>query len=129
MIGTPSALRLQVAGLRPRERSTLAIDFLIGGLVTREDLVSGVIGGGPRLVWNLFDDGRANAFQINPGCYFLAAGGHDRGGLLVAPTVDMIWVHDFHPRVGWHLGTEFGAGFDSRGGGFPVVSLFTGLRF
>ena len=130
MIGLPTGVRIQAAFL-PRERLTVACDFLFGALVTRSDWVSSTIGGGPRLIWNAFDDGHANAFQVNPGCYFLTTldSGPERAGFLIAPTVDLIWIHDFHRRVAWHIGSELGIGFDDRGGGFPVLALFSGLRF
>ena len=63
---------------------------------------------------------------------------HNDGPILIAPTIDVAWLHELGDRLGWEIGLNFGVGVgvsgthngsSAAGQVTPLISVFTGLRF
>jgi hypothetical protein len=152
VIGLETLLRLGVDIVESAEiRGSLQLELVGGGTVGVAG-ISPVAGGGARVRLELLKSATGrNALLIGPGINFLVAWddspedpgmvdlGPDSEVLILAPSIDIAWVHQFSGRFGLVLGLHAGAqvaiaGIDNvsrpiAGRTAPVLSFYTGIRF
>jgi hypothetical protein len=138
-IGWPTGFRLQATFLQ-RANFSLAVEGLVGIDVLASPLFAialPVYGVGCRGIYTLKAT-EHDAFQINPALELFAAGVNDLR-FFVGPDIELCWLHEFGKHFGVEIGLDLGLGIAAGGqintsssGGpsiFPILSLFSGLRF
>ncbi len=132
-------------------RASVELEAVGGGAIGVAGITP-LVGGGARVRLEVLKSATGkNALLIGPGLNFLVAWdsspedpgmvdlGPDSTVLILAPSVDIAWVHQFSQHLGIVLGLHAGAqvavvGVDNvsrpiAGRAAPVLSFFTGFRF
>ncbi|HEX3152592.1 MAG TPA: hypothetical protein VHR66_31255 [Gemmataceae bacterium] len=153
--GQPTGVRLQYAIFHGGEFSILAEAF--GGARSQFWGDETVLGIGGRALFTLFSDGTKNALLVGPGLgvSYWETGEHHGGWYwngfgrrwcgesdryFINMDVNVGWLHELSPYIGWELGINFGLRVGLSGqdrhdrdisgrvnGG--TIGLYTGLRF
>ena len=154
--GQPSVVRAAVKVL-PRPNNSLWVEAYAGSV-----LFEGMYGFGARLQHTAWGFRNGDTILVSPGIglqivpdwyadlgrrgrdgYWVPGGSHYSSLFFLAGDVDVSWLHDFGPRLGFELGLK--VGLAGRVGGtvgrcyprdvmwgkdlYPILALYTGLRF
>jgi hypothetical protein len=134
MLGLPTAVRLEIP-FQCGSDFSYSVEGTIGffpGYFSDETFYSL----GARASYTLNNNFLGGHLQIGPGVDLLYFGGNENA-LALTGSVEFVWLSEFNSRFGWELGLDAGIGVgladfdhhDRAGEVFPVISVFTGLRF
>jgi hypothetical protein len=141
MLGYLTGVRAEFAFLR-EENHSYAVEGFYGAVLTRMGVSEGA-GGGVRAFFRKTSRYSTNSLLLGPGLDVLAQFNNDRL-VIVAPTVDLSWLHGFAGGAGWETGINVGLGigvasdrkdrfgFDVEnkvGKVTPLISFYTGVRW
>jgi hypothetical protein len=135
LLGYLTGVRAEVAFLRQENRS-YAVEAFYGALLTRMGTSEGA-GAGVRAIFRRSSRYSTNSLILGPGIDVLAQF-HNNGLVMVAPTMDLSWLHGFDGGAGWETGINVGVGVgvasdknnDKHDGNVtPLISFYTGLRY
>jgi len=136
MLGQQLGVRGQVSVLQ-QEHWTFVAEGFYGLLITKHEGGESAGVGGRAYLRRCSQDGR-NSLLLGPGLNFFYQ--FTDGGLpLLAPSLDLSWLHGFGGGGGWEIGLNVGLdmslsdshdGHDFQAGEVtPIISVFTGFRF
>lgn len=137
MLGYLTGIRIEGAVFREDNRAYVLEGFY-GGVLTRMGSSEGA-GGGARVLFRRSSRYSTNSLILGPGIDIFAQF-HNAGLVLVAPTLDLAWLHGFDGGAGWETGLNIGFGIavasnssfgrrDHVGEVTPLISFYTGLRY
>jgi hypothetical protein len=134
-LGQQMGLRAQVSVYRHGPVTYVAEGFY-GALLTRFG-ASEAMGGGARALFCRASRDGNNTLLLAPGLNVLYQVNED-GLVLLAPSVELSWLHGFGGGGGWEIGLSAGLGIGVAGGTrhrddvgqvTPLISLYSGFRF
>jgi hypothetical protein len=135
-LGMQTGVSAEAALLRGKDRSFVAEAFY-GFILTRSMGASEGAGLGGRAYFRKCSRDGSNSLLLGPGLdVFEQFQNHNL--VLVAPSMQLSWLHGFESGAGWESGLSIGIGYSISGGGnddtnvgkvTPLISFFSGLRF
>jgi hypothetical protein len=136
LLGYETGVRVEAAFSRQENLSFVAEAFY-GAILSRMGSSEGA-GGGVRAFFRRSSRYSTNSLLLGPGLDVLAQF-HNNGLIMVAPTLDLSWLHGFDGGAGWETGMNVGIGVgvasDMNNGDkhvgevTPLISFYTGLRY
>jgi hypothetical protein len=135
ILGQQTGLRGQVA-VGHHGRWTFVGEGFYGALLTKFGSSEAAGGGGRALLRRTSPDGH-NTLLLGPGVNVLCPFDDDES-VLLAPSLDLSWLHGFGGGGGWEIGINAGLGIplteerdrdNDEGHVTPIISIYSGFRF
>ncbi|MBL8793809.1 MAG: hypothetical protein JNM56_07890 [Planctomycetia bacterium] len=134
LVGYLNGVRAEVALWRGDNHAVMG-EVFYGFIATRMGGSEGA-GIGARTFFRRSSKYSTNSLLLGPGCTIYSQFQNDNL-LMIAPSVDISWLHGFVGSSGWETGLNLGVGFGVSGGDrndsgakiTPLISFYTGLRY